>query len=658
MSGHRSDIDALRALAVALVIVFHMSESTLEAGFIGVDVFFVLSGFLITGILNAELDRSGSVDLGRFWARRIRRLLPASTLTLLAVVVASLWLTSPLRWEQLAQTSLAAVFYVSNFFFAGQEADYFAADVRSNPLLHYWSLSVEEQFYVIWPVVFFGLGRLGRRRSSATTAQLRLMVAAGLGLASFAYSLYLTRSNPTLAYYSPFSRAWEFLAGASLALLHGRITSGSAGSWRTNPLVRQATAVVGLVLILISLVLVSATRDFPAPSGLVPVAGTLLFIVAGVQNGDPLGRAMRFWPIQYVGRLSYSWYLWHWPFLVIGWEYLQSRTATTSLGLVAASFVVAAAAHHLVENPVRFAARLKPSPPNFALALGLIVVGLAGAGLLALRSDAELERPELQAIEAATEVWYGERLADFVCGTSDLEVLGTTCTFGDVDADRVLLALGDSNAEHWLPALDTLGKEQGFAVMLRVRGGCPVQQLTSPFTLDLAICRDMQQTTAEVVEAVQPDAVLINQISSYVEFILDRSGASASEEARRALWIEETASFLDGFEDVPVGWLHSTPINGTDPVDCLAWRDLADCETDRGEALRTAVIERAWSEEAFDQARVRPDALDLNSVLCPGDRCPVIIDDVIVYRDDNHLSVAGAELLIPELEPFIANLLG
>ena len=648
---HRSDIDALRALAVGLVIVFHMSESTLSAGFVGVDVFFVLSGFLITGILSAELDRTGGVDLGRFWARRIRRLLPASTLTLAAVVLGSLWLTSPLRWERLAETAVSAVFYLSNFFFAGQQADYFAADVRSNPLLHYWSLSVEEQFYLIWPVVFYGLGKLGARRGGSP-ANLRLAVAVGLGLASFAYSLFLTGSNTTLAYYSPFSRAWEFLAGATLALLAGRIPAVS------GRLARQAMAVGGLALILGSLLVVTATKSFPAPSGLLPVVGTLLFIQARVDPADPLGRTMLFAPIQYVGRLSYSWYLWHWPFLVIGWEYFQSESPTVTIALVAASFVAAAATHHLVENPVRFAARLKPSPPNFALAGGLIVVGLVCAGLLQFRSQNELERPELQAINAATEVWYGDLLEGFACASSDVDFLRESCTFGNPDSDTVLLALGDSNAEHWLPALDQLGQDNDFAVVLRVRGGCPAQQLDSPFTLEPEKCRALQAETDAVVAELAPAGVFVNQISEYVEFVVDPAGNTLSEESRRALWVEQTAAFLDRFGDTPVAWLHPTPINETNPVDCLAWRDEADCETERASALRIPNIERQWSADGFAAATTPPVVIDLNDAFCPDGRCPLIIDDVVIYRDENHLSVAAAEYFAPLLEPFVLDLLG
>ncbi|MEM7326409.1 MAG: acyltransferase family protein [Actinomycetota bacterium] len=651
MSTHRSDIDALRALAVGLVIVFHMSESTLSAGFIGVDVFFVLSGFLITGILNAELDRTGGVDLGRFWARRIRRLLPASTLTLVAVVLGSLWLTSPLRWEQLVDTAISAVFYVSNFFFSGQQADYFAADVRSNPLLHYWSLSVEEQFYLIWPLVFFALGKFGGRGDAARRTALRLAVAVGLGLASFGYSLFLTGGNTTLAYYSPFSRAWEFLAGAALALVAGRLPAVRGGR-----LGRQLLAAVGLVLILGSLLVVTATRSFPAPSALLPVLGTLLFIHARVDPADPLGRLMLFAPVQYVGRLSYSWYLWHWPFLVIGWEYLQSETPAVTLGLVAASFVAASLTHHLVENPVRFAARLKPSPPNFALAGGLIVVGLLAAGVLQLRSSDELDRPELQAINAATEVWYGEQLEGFVCASSDLEFLRDTCTFGDAEADTTLLVLGDSNAEHWLPALDRIGQDNGIAVVLRVRGGCPAQQLDSPFTLEPDKCRSLQAETEAVVDGLAPDGVLINQISEYVEFVVDPSGNELSEEARRSLWATETAAFLDRFGETPVAWLHPTPINDTNPVDCLAWRDEADCETERAGALRVPSIEREWSAEGFAAAETPPLAIDLTDAFCPGDRCPLILDDVVIYRDENHLSVAAAEYFAPLLEPYVLDL--
>ncbi|MDH4365316.1 MAG: acyltransferase, partial [Acidimicrobiia bacterium] len=333
--GHRTDIDALRALAVGLVVLFHMRAPRFEAGFVGVDVFFVLSGFLITGVLLDELGGAGRVRLGRFWARRIRRLLPASALVVVAVMAVSWVAGSPLRWSYLSRTAAATSLYGANIFFAAQANDYFAADVRSNPLLHYWSLSVEEQFYVMWPLLFAGLawavGRLGPERSR----RLVPAVIAALVVASFSYSAWVSAHAATTAYYSTVSRAWEFGAGALLASLMRRRPGGVDRSW-PDP-ARVALAALGLVVILASLLTIEPASAFPVPYGLLPVVGTVLFLTAEVRPASVAGRLAGLAPVQYIGRLSYSWYLWHWPFLVLGQELLRSTTPATRLGLVGAS---------------------------------------------------------------------------------------------------------------------------------------------------------------------------------------------------------------------------------------------------------------------------------------------------------------------------------
>ncbi len=661
-SGHRTDIDALRALAVVLVVLFHLGIERFRAGFIGVDVFFVLSGYLITGLLDGELTRTGTIGLGRFWARRIRRLLPAATFVLAVVAIASRWLTSPLVWARLGGSIVAALTYVSNFFFASQQADYFAADVKDNPVLHFWSLSVEEQFYLVWPVIFFlvGLAVPAARRRRAMMA-----VAATLLVASLAYSFVATGGGGPLAYYSPLSRAWEFLAGGLLAMVTGGrpvigAGAGAAGGALRPVLVRALAASAGVGLILIGLLSISPTSGFPAPTAALPVVGTLLFLAVGLDRREILGRLLAFEPIQYVGRLSYSWYLWHWPFLVIGKGYLGTQSHAVGLALVAASFVAAALTHRLIENPVRFAPRLQTTGASYLLLAGLAVVGLVSAGTLVVAERAIRHDPDFQAVEQADDVWYRDQLEGFRCATSDLAVLERDCVFGDSGSGRTVLVLGDSNAEHWLPALDTQGRRDGYRVMLRVYGACPVQALESPFSVDPGACRTLQRETAQVVAELKPDAVLVAQIGRYVDVVLSADRRELSAEARRALWEDATVTFLDSLGTTPVGWIHSTPVNDQDPRQCLAWKDEASCETSRADATRASGLEREWSEAAFTRAANQPRSIQTDVLLCPPDRerCPVRLDDGrLIYYDDNHLTVAAAERFGADLGPMVNALL-
>ncbi|MEL7155629.1 MAG: acyltransferase, partial [Actinomycetota bacterium] len=234
-SAHRVDIDGLRAIAVALVVAFHIRFPGFEGGFIGVDMFFVISGFLITGILAGEYQRHDTVRLGRFWARRIRRLLPASTTTLLVTVIASFLLLSPIAQETTARTALYAAAYIPNVFLAIDSADYFASDISGNPLVHFWSLAVEEQFYLAWPVVMLGLSALAARLRQPRVVLVGLAL---ITVVSFAHSVQLTNEASTWAYYSPFSRAWEFAVGGVLA-----IAAPEAGKRLSRA---QATALAGL----------------------------------------------------------------------------------------------------------------------------------------------------------------------------------------------------------------------------------------------------------------------------------------------------------------------------------------------------------------------------------------------------------------------------
>lgn len=625
---YRKDIDGLRAIAVLLVVAFHVGIPHFGSGFIGVDVFFVLSGFLITGILSKEADDRGTVRLSRFYTRRLRRLLPASSLTVLVTMLASFVLVSALSWRQIAETSAAAAVYASNLFFAREANDYFAADAESNPLLHFWSLAVEEQFYIVWPLLILGLSKFGAR------ARLTSLIV--LTAASFAHSVMLTSAATPWAYYSPLSRAWEFSAGGILALA---LPAGLAKLSATN---REAIAWSGLALILGSLLIIGPTTPFPGIAAVPTVVGTCMAIAAMVDDRGPLGRLLLAWPFQQLGALSYSWYLWHWPFLVIGQLALGSDAPALRIGLAAASLAVAACSYHLVEKPVRFAPKLTASHgANWAMAGITIVVLLGASVLLDQRAEAELTSPEfVDLVLARDDV---PELLGNDCNVRSLDELLNRCSGGSETAGQTVLVLGDSHAEMWTPTLDALAAELDFRYVLHILGGCNVVGAQPPIAVD--DCRRVQTQNLEVVDELQPDAVVVSHY------------ATNADDTGRDEWVAGLDSFLAALDerDVGVGWIHDAPSFSEDPVECVSRRSESECTETFEEAtgLATRLREReAPSLEQFGAITIDPTAF-----MCDGEVCALRSNGVFHFRDSHHVAATHAQALAPDFRAFMADVL-
>lgn len=349
-AGHppyRGDIEGLRAVAVLLVVLAHVGVPGVAGGFIGVDVFFVISGFLITSLLRRELAATGRLDLPRFYARRAVRLLPVATLVTVATLAATWLWAPPVRFAGYAWDALAAATYTVNLRLADTGTDYFAGEAPS-PFQHFWSLAVEEQFYLVWPVLIGVLALCGLRRRWVP-----LTVLTGISVASFAWSLHELERAAPWAYFGSLSRAWELGAGALLAL----VVTG-------RPRRRPALAWAGCAAIIIGAVVFDEGTPFPGTAALLPVLGAVAIIAAG---GNRLLEAA---PMRWVGRMSYGWYLWHWPLLFFAPAGLPARA-----GFAAAALGLAVLSHHLLENPVRYH-RCWSVRPRRGLFLGL---GLSAA---------------------------------------------------------------------------------------------------------------------------------------------------------------------------------------------------------------------------------------------------------------------------------------
>jgi peptidoglycan/LPS O-acetylase OafA/YrhL len=435
---YRPDVDGLRAVAVLAVLAYHAFPQSAPGGFAGVDVFFVISGFLITGILLDGL-RDGSFSLADFYWRRVRRIFPALILVLASSLALGWLLLLPDEFMQLGKHVAAGAGFVSNIVF-WREAGYFDSAAELKPLLHLWSLGVEEQYYLVWPLLLFLFRRSPKHM---------LVMMAGLAAASFAANVWLTGERPWAAFYLPVTRFWELLAGGLLAFFASQ--EGKNGN---------AKAAAGAALLVVTFVLLHGQRDFPGWWALLPVLGTALLISAGpaawINRRLLSNRAM-----VYVGLISYPLYLWHWPLLSFA-RIVEGGEPPASLrwGLLAASLVLSVLTYELVEKKIRFARRPQLRRLSFpALAASMALLGVGG--LLALRSHVDPQSasvPLVREISSASADWgySGDRV-----------VPG--------DTRKAVLFFGDSHMQHYWPRIEKVVREHAAplrTVIFKTTGGC------------------------------------------------------------------------------------------------------------------------------------------------------------------------------------------
>ncbi|MHA7178477.1 acyltransferase family protein [Arthrobacter sp. MDB2-24] len=682
-SPQRRDIQALRALAVGLVVANHLWPGLVAGGYVGVDVFFVISGFLITKHLLGELGRSNRIRLGHFYARRAKRLLPAALIVaLLSLLLSAVYLPAD-RLLAVARETVAATLYVENWSLAAQSVDYSAQNNQASTVQHYWSLSVEEQFYLIWPLLLLGVFLLARRFRSPRTVLLTAL--AVVGTASLAFAVFLTYTSRSEAYFATPTRVWEFAVGGLIA--------AAAGSWFENPRypgrIRLAGMAqwAGLGLILASALMFDASTYFPGYLAAVPVVGTALVIASGPQSplwspNTLLGVAA----VQTLGNISYSLYLWHWPVIIL-LPFIIDRPpgSLDLLGALLLSLVLAGLTKKYVEDPGR--SRLLPdaSPRRIlgmTFAASMTVTVLCAASIVAatFAQAAEAERldalsgggcfgakslsstvcqnpfgpPEVTNVGAGEAPWFD----DEACGPHpDPIVVGdekllTLCDFSEDGEDRTTVWLiGDSHAEQWKAAILPLARENNWTVTISLLGGCPyVDVKRSAFmgaeTTESKVqrrCLEWSAAVSERVLAASPDLVFLSSFSVGEE-IDDGTGRSQGEQYRDAFsdrigpWAaQDTAVYV--IRDTPLTLERSTP-------ECLARNEdfPLDCANDKERALPADPAAEAAS--MLEQPNIR--VLDLSDRFCPDDRCYAAIGGLHVYFDKDHVARSYVRSLIPE----------
>lgn len=622
---HRPDVHALRALAVLSVVAFHMGVPHMDGGFVGVDVFFVLSGFLITRQLVLEHGREGRISFSRFYSRRIRRLLPLSALVLLVTLVAGAFLVSPFDFPSIAADVGWSAAYVSNWRFIASGEDYFG--IIPSPVTHYWSLAVEEQFYVLWPLVLLFLLRRDRRWLKRGVIV--------LAVASFAHSLAESSLHPTLAYYSSTTRTWQLLAGALVAIYlpHGLI--------RLTRLQTTVVALVGVLVLATAVLFLDATYAYPGLVGLIPVLGTATVLVASPGPSSPLNWLMTLYPVRLLGDLSYGWYLWHWPAIVYG-ELLIANQASVRVVMGIVSLGLAWATYHVVENPLRRGEWLRrPRRTGMLAASSCLVLVAASMSTFAL-AEKRLQTPRFAAIEKAlSETGSG---AGPDCFTPDVEMLLQECRGGALEGPRLVLA-GDSTARMWFPAFSSLGKQMGFEVVLYSGNGCNVLGFESQVLVK--DCQTYSDGIDRTFAALEPNAVVL------VQAALDR------QQRQGEAWNSSLRSFVERRQGqgASLGSIGDIPYADFDIRDCLGdHKEWSECDFDREEALRAPTRWRDFQARVFDRLQVVQ--IDPSAFMCGPETCPIALSGpVIVYRDKDHVTPGYSAEVGRKFGPFVRKLL-
>ncbi|SOC89524.1 Peptidoglycan/LPS O-acetylase OafA/YrhL, contains acyltransferase and SGNH-hydrolase domains [Curtobacterium sp. 314Chir4.1] len=678
--GTRWDIQGLRAFAVLAVVLYHLWPARLPGGFVGVDVFFVISGYLITGHLLREQLADGRIALGRFWARRAKRLLPGAFVTILATGAAVLAVVPSALWGQYGRELIASTVYVQNWQLASDAVDYLASDADPSPFQHFWSLSVEEQFYIALPLLLVLCAAVFRRRGRSPVVTARWLLGAVFVL-SLAWCVVQTRTVPGVAYFSTGTRAWEFALGGLAATVPAALFTGRRA-------LRTTGALLGAVALLVALVVITPTTPFPGTAALLPVGGATLVVLLG--GGTVLETVGRIPPVAFTGRISYAVYLWHWPAIVLlpialghplgtGWKLL---VLGGSIGVAAASTV-------LLEEPLRFSARVRAMRPRWTALYGalstVVVVALGASTLVALevqqRQATEfaqaLQRGDAPCFGAAARIGFDDpctnpRLDDVRVPAASIaakddhnsaecwsgfEATLQTCTVGaTTGATKHLFAVGDSHSNAWLAVYDEIGKRNGWRIEVAGHGGCylTTARQDAPQQFQVDNCETWKRAVEQKIATEDLDGVIVTHAAT-VYPVVAQDGRSAAE-ATIAGQVEAWRTATD--RGIPVVAIRDNPRPRQDVVACVgampAGPTTSACDTPRSAAFPTSDGQREAA------ARVGPLAhvVDLTRYYCDTTTCPAVIGGVLVYRDGSHQTLTFAKTLRPYLEQGLLAALG
>jgi peptidoglycan/LPS O-acetylase OafA/YrhL len=688
-SAVRPEIQALRAIAVTSVVIYHLWPTHLPGGFVGVDVFFAISGYLIIGHLLREVDANGRIRLVSFWARRARRLLPASLLVLVITGVATLvWVPSVL-WKQFFSEIGSSALYVQNWLLAANSVDYLAATNSPSPVEHFWSLSVEEQFYIAWPIVIvlvLAIARLSRRLNG------RHLIAAALILltaASFVYAVHDVARHPAEAYFVTPSRAWEFGLGGVVAY------------FAANPLVgrdqlRTAISWIGLAMIAGTLAVYTPQTPFPGAAALPPVAGTLIVIWAGapVTKWAPTA-LMKLRPVQYLGDISYSLYLWHWPLIVlVPFALARDLNAYTRVAVLIGAVLLAGLTKLLVEDPARTGRLLASRAPWVSLAGLLTITALVAASCFAVYSitQARIDQASQQAQRAVAahqscvgalaalpshdcahpyaitaltnpaftenDIGKGVQSVDPCKQLTDVAIV-MACTVGDVTHPRTTWALiGDSHAGQFLEPLAVYGKAHGIRIITYLKSWCAGTGIAgvstsgddSPTAVTSCATWGKDALSRIAKNPAVSRVIFTNYTRTYLGSPSNIFGRALTASDFLPAWqrLQKAGKLIVVIRDLPSAGQEDLPA-------CVAQHltQYDPCAQPRSQAVLTAADDPLLIA-AHSKGVGNVQVVDLTDDFCGPSLCHVVIGGLIVDFGSNHMSATFARSLAPIVGKTIA----
>jgi peptidoglycan/LPS O-acetylase OafA/YrhL len=674
MSAHtityRPDLQGLRALAVIAVLIFHVWPQTFRGGFVGVDVFFVISGFLITSLLVAEHEATGKVDLPRFWARRFLRLLPAASLVLLAIIVGTLIFLPKPMWIATGLQALAAAVYFENWALVLQSVDYWAQGQSATPVQHFWSLSIEEQFYIFWPplVALCGVLALRGRRSLRFYATLLVL---------FIIAVSLTLSvipDPESGspYFKTTTRAWELALGALLALISHRL---SLPTW-----LRSVFGWLGLAAIVVSVFTINEAMRFPGYVALLPTLGTVLLITCHNAPYSP-HRLLALRPMQWIGDLSYSIYLWHWPLVVFTRPFGEEASHLSAAIVIVGSVLLAVMSKYLVEDPFRrgrISELLQSSSRSaflrnaFLLSVFMIVTTAGAGAFLNVYQRQQVEKVATQDFEAVigdpkypgaaafdpvrpAPVPAGVPLKpDPVAAYVDMkykylmcQVKGKLCEYGNPNGKLTIALVGDSHAMHYAPALEALAKKHDWRLLVIVKVACPIGDF--PLWRDGAIRSDCNWWRSNMTKWVLQEKPAFVVTSGGLTGVYGQlPPVERQVKGFRDIFSKFIANGtkIIAIKDNPLMKYHKGKWMDVPP--CLYYyrKDIKKCFRPRELTLDSMTDTMMLAADGMKDVAT----INLTQYFCNKEECPPVIGNVVVYRDQHHLTETFVNTLTPYLE--------
>jgi peptidoglycan/LPS O-acetylase OafA/YrhL len=603
-----TQIQGLRAVAAILVTVFH--ARLVPGGFIGVDIFYVISGYLITGLILREIEKTGTLDLRSFYQRRIKRLLPTSVFVLFVTAIFAWILFPPITRDALGRDLFAAAAYISNYLFAWWQNDYQNLNATPSPFIHYWSLAVEEQFYIVWPLFILFLARYGKKIVFAGIAITTLL--------SLLFSIYLTQVAPIWAFYSLPTRAWELGFGALLLFLPETKKKIRILPW------------LGFFGIALSSFNFNENTAFPGKNALVPVLATV-FLMASIKYWPPLFNDLANSRLsQWLGAISYPLYLWHWPALVLPSSAMGRPLRFYERFLcILLTIVLAHYTSKYIEEPLRhknFAPRTIYKGAAITTAASLVagvLISFTSSSIITTKGEVSYQFDLVQVMEKPDV--YGDG-----CHVNYGETKSGYCTYGDKESSNTIVLYGDSHAAQWFPVLEKMAKERGFKLVSLTKSACPAVDAKRPDqgAFKMVHCTKWRENSIKRIAEIQPLAVIT---SSFQYFTPANSSIS-----RAQWWNDGQRKLLKGLRGSTNNliYISDTPRPLRDIPNCLASRDSKVC--DSTERSKVSVI------PGFD-------VINPNPWLCSS-YCPAIVEGTVAYRDASHISVDMALKLLPKLE--------